>query len=177
LKILMHCCCAPCSIYPIGYLRNEGAEVMGFFYRHNIHPWTECQRREETLRAYAETIALPVIYQKGYDIETFLRNAAFREANRCHSCYHDRLKTTALLAKRGQFDYFTSSLLYSKFQQHEVIKAMGEAIGNSLGIPFYYRDFREGWKEGVNTSKQLNLYRQPYCGCIYSEKERFYKVS
>jgi epoxyqueuosine reductase len=173
----MHCCCAPCSIYPLKYLRQEGAEVMGFFYRHNIHPWTECQRREETLREYSEKIELPVIFQKGYDIETFLQNAAFREANRCHYCYHDRLKTTALLAKRGRFDYFTSSLLYSKFQQHEVIKAMGEAIGKSLGLPFFYHDFREGWKEGIDASKQLNLYRQPYCGCIYSEKERFYKVS
>jgi epoxyqueuosine reductase len=176
LKILIHLCCAPCGIYPIKYLRQKGAEVMGFFYRNNIHPWSECRRREETLREYAEQINLPVIYQKGYDIESFFQNVAFRETNRCQYCYHDRLKTTALLAKRGRFDCFTSSLLYSKFQQHELIKSIGEAIGKSLGIPFYYHDFREGWKEGVDTSKQLNLYRQPYCGCIYSEKERFYKV-
>lgn len=149
---------------------------MGFFYRHNIHPWSECRRREETLRDYAGKIDLPVIYQKEYDIETFLQNAAFRETNRCLYCYHDRLKTTALLARRGRFDFFTSSLLYSKFQQHEVIKSMGEAIGKSVGLPFFYHDFRVGWKEGVDMSKRLNLYRQPYCGCVYSEKERFYKV-
>jgi epoxyqueuosine reductase len=172
----MHLCCAPCGIYPIKHLRHEGADVMGFFYRDNIHPWLECRRREETLREYAEKIDLPVIYQKGYDIEAFLRNVAFRETNRCQYCYHDRLKTTAILAKRGQFDYFTSSLLYSKFQQHEVIKSIGDAIGKSIGLPFFYHDFREGWKEGVDTSKQLNMYRQPYCGCIYSEKERFYRV-
>ena len=79
---------------------------MGFFYRHNIHPWSECRRREETLREYSETIDLPVIYQKEYEMETFLRNVAFREANRCQYCYHDRLRTTALLAKRGRFDCF-----------------------------------------------------------------------
>jgi hypothetical protein len=176
LKILIHLCCAPCGIYPIKYLRHEGAEVMGFFYRHNIHPWSECRRREETLREYAEKIDLPVIYQKEYEIEAFLRNVAFRETNRCQYCYHDRLRTTALLAKHGHFDSFTSSLLYSKFQQHEMIKSIGEAIGKSVGLPFFYHDFREGWKEGVDTSKQLNLYRQPYCGCIYSEKERFFQV-
>lgn len=150
-------------------------DVVGFFYRHNIHPWTECLRREKTLREYAAAIDLSVIYQKEYDIETFIQNVAFRESSRCRYCYHDRMKATALIAKHGQFDCFTTTLLYSKFQQHEVIKSMGEAIGESLGVPFFYHDFREGWKEGVETSKQLNMYRQPYCGCIYSEKERFYR--
>jgi predicted adenine nucleotide alpha hydrolase (AANH) superfamily ATPase len=172
----MHICCAPCSIFPINRLRSEAMEIRGFFYRHNIHPWKECERREEALRAYAETISLPVIYQKGYDMEVFLQNVAFRESDRCRYCYHDRLKTTALLAKRGRFDCFTSTLLYSKFQQHDVIRATGEAVAKSTGIPFLYRDFREGWKEGVDQSKAFNMYRQPYCGCIYSEKERYYKA-
>lgn len=148
---------------------------MGFFYRHNIHPWTECRRREETLREYAQSIALKVIYQNNYDMESFLQSVAFRESNRCQYCYHDRLKTTALLAKRGRFDYFTTSLLYSKYQQHDVIRSMGEAIGKSVGVRFYYHDFREGWQAGIDTSKRLKMYRQPYCGCIYSEKERYYR--
>ena len=151
-------------------------EVRGFFYRHNIHPWKECERREETLRAYSEAISLPVIYQKSYEMEAFLQNVVFRESNRCQYCYHDRLKTTALLARRGRFDCFTTTLLYSKFQQHDLIRATGEAVAKSTGVPFLYRDFREGWKEGVDQSKALNMYRQPYCGCIYSEKERYYRV-
>jgi predicted adenine nucleotide alpha hydrolase (AANH) superfamily ATPase len=65
-------------------------------------------------------------------------------------------------------------LLYSKQQQHDLIRSMGESIGKSAGVPFLYRDFREGWKEGIEDSKQMGLYRQQYCGCIYSEKDRYY---
>ena len=175
MKVLLHVCCANCAIYPINNMREEGLEVMGFFYRHNIHPYTECLRRQEALQAYAEQINLKVIYQEGYDLEGFIQNVAFRESERCNYCYHDRLRSTALLAKRGKFDYFSSTLLYSKHQQHELIRSMGESIGKSAGVAFLYRDYREGWKEGIECSKQMGLYRQHYCGCIYSEKERYFK--
>lgn len=175
MKVLLHVCCAPCAIYPLRILRSEGFEVIGFFYNRNIHPFQECQRRENAVREYAEKENLKVIYQEGYDIETFLQNVVFREEDRCSFCYHDRLKTTATIARHGKFDYFTSTLLQSKFQQHDMIHSIGESLGKSHDVPFLYRDFREGWKEGVETSKQLNLYRQQYCGCIYSEKERYYK--
>lgn len=148
---------------------------MGFYYRHNIHPFTECVKRQETLRFYAESINLPVIYQEGYDLEGFLQKMIFRESNRCSVCYHERLRSTALIAKRGKFNYFSTTLLYSKFQKHDMIRSMGESIGKSVGVPFYYHDFREGWKEGIEESKRLEMYRQQYCGCIYSEKERFFK--
>jgi predicted adenine nucleotide alpha hydrolase (AANH) superfamily ATPase len=175
MKALLHVCCANCAIYPIKTMREDGLEVMGFFYRHNIHPYTECLKRQEALEAYAEQINLKVIYQEGYDLEGFIRNVAFRESERCNYCYHDRLRSTALLAKRGKFDYFSSTLLYSKHQKHELIRSMGESIGKSVGVPFLYHDYREGWKEGIECSKQMGLYRQHYCGCIYSEKERFFK--
>jgi predicted adenine nucleotide alpha hydrolase (AANH) superfamily ATPase len=175
LKVLLHICCAPCSIYPVKTLRGGGLDVMGFFYRHNIHPYTECLKRQETLQTYAGEIDLPVIYQEGYELESFIQNVVYREKDRCHYCYHDRLRTTALLAKRGKFDYFSSTLLYSKFQKHDAIKAIGEAVGKSAGVPFLYEDFRQGWKEGIETSKKRKMYRQQYCGCIYSEKERYYK--
>jgi len=175
MKALLHVCCANCAIYPIKTMREDGLEVMGFFYRHNIHPYTECLKRQEALEVYAEQINLKVIYQEGYDLEGFIRNVAFRESERCNYCYHDRLRSTALLAKRGKFDYFSSTLLYSKHQKHELIRSMGESIGKSVGVPFLYHDYREGWKEGIECSKQMGLYRQHYCGCIYSEKERFFK--
>ena len=175
MKALLHICCANCAIYPIKKMRQEGLEVMGFFYRHNIHPYTECLKRQQALESYAEQIQLKVIYQQGYDLEGFIQNVAFRESERCNYCYHDRLRSTALLARRGKFDYFSSTLLYSKQQNHELIRSMGESIGKSVGVPFLYRDYREGWKEGIESSKQMGLYRQHYCGCIYSEKERFYK--
>ncbi len=175
MKILLHTCCAPCTIYPVKTLRLEGFDIMGYFYRNNIHPYTECIRRQKTLETYAADIHLRVIYQEDYDLEGFIRNVAFRESNRCSYCYHERLRSTALTAKRGKFDCFSTTLLYSKFQKHDDIKSIGEAVGKSTGIPFYYNDFRIGWKEGVETSKRLGMYRQQYCGCIYSEKERFYK--
>lgn len=148
---------------------------MGFFYRHNIHPYSECLKRQETLQSYAREIDLRVIYQEGYDLEGFVQNVVYREKDRCNYCYHDRLRTTALLAKRGKFDYFSTTLLYSKFQKHERIKSIGESVGRTVGVPFFYEDFRTGWKEGVDTSRDLAMYRQHYCGCIYSEKERFYR--
>lgn len=175
MKILIHTCCAPCTIYPLTALRNEGLDVRGFFFRNNIHPYTECLKRQETLESYSESMGFDVIYQQGYDLEGFLRNVAFREADRCTYCYHERLQSTALIAKRGKFDYFTSTLLYSKHQKHDLIKSIGESIGGSVGVPFFYRDFRKGWKEGIEASKRIGMYRQQYCGCIYSEKERFYK--
>jgi hypothetical protein len=156
-------------------LRAEHFEVMGFFYKNNIHPYMECSKRQKTLQSYAESIDLSVIYQDGYDVEGFLQQVVFRESERCRYCYHERIKTTALMAKRGKFDYFSTTLLHSKFQKHDLIQLIGEAVGRSVGIPFYYHDFRSEWTAGVQMSKELGLYRQQYCGCIYSEKERYYK--
>jgi hypothetical protein len=150
-------------------------DVMGFFYRHNIHPYTECIKRQEALQSYAQQIDLRVIYQENYDLEGFIQNVVYREKDRCNYCYHDRLRTTALMAKRGKFDYFSSSLLYSKFQKHEIVRSIGDSVGRAAGVPFFYEDFRTGWIEGVQTAKDLALYRQQYCGCIYSEKERFHR--
>ncbi len=176
LKILVHICCAPCAIYSVKVLESQGFSIMGFFYKKNIHPYQECLRRQEALEIYAAKKNIRVIYQEGYDLEGFIQSVVYRESDRCRFCYHDRLKATALLAKRGKFDYFTTTLLYSKFQKHELIKSIGESAGKFAGVPFYYHDFRKGWKEGIKESKELGLYRQQYCGCIYSEKERYYKA-
>ena len=127
-KVLIHICCGPCAIYPVKLLRDEGNTVMGYYYRHNIHPYSECRRREETLRTYADDIDLKVIYPDNYDLEAFLQMIAFRESDRCTICYHERLRATAFLAKRGKFDGFTSTLLYSKFQNHDLIRSIGESV-------------------------------------------------
>jgi predicted adenine nucleotide alpha hydrolase (AANH) superfamily ATPase len=175
MKLLLHICCAPCSIYPIRCLRGEGHDIVGFFHNNNIHPYTEHLKREETLTSYAQQIELQLIVSQNYDMERFIRAVAFRETERCRYCYYDRLKATALLAKQSKFDAFSSTLLYSKFQKHEMIQSIGQALSTQIGIPFLYEDFRAGWKEGIETSKQLGMYRQPYCGCIYSEKERYWR--
>ena len=176
MKLLLHICCAPCAVYPVETLRSEDTFLMGFFYKSNIHPYQECLRREATLRSYGESIDLKVIYQREYDLVGFIQNIVYREADRCKYCYYDRLKTTALVAKRDKFDAFSTTLLYSKYQNHALIVATGESIAKATGVSFFYRDFRPGWQEGIERSKSLNLYRQQYCGCIYSEKERYYSL-
>lgn len=175
MKLLLHTCCAPCSIYPVKVLRQMNMDVMGFFYRHNIHPFQECQKREEALKLYSQSIDLKVIYQSDYKIDKFLQSVVFREQDRCRYCYYDRLKATALVAKKGKFQAFSTTLLYSKFQNHERIRKTGDAVAQKYGLTFFYHDFREGWKFGIEESKKLNMYRQQYCGCIYSEKERYFK--
>jgi hypothetical protein len=175
MKLLLHICCAPCSIVPLAALRAEGADVTGFFFRNNIHPYTECLRREETLRSYAPEVGLEVVYPDGYDLEGFIRKIVFREADRCRICFHERLRVSAALAKERGCDGFTTTLLYSRYQPHAILREMGEAVGRNAGVPFLYRDFREGWREGVAESRRRGMYRQKYCGCIYSEKERFFR--
>ena len=175
MKLLLHTCCAPCSIYPVKVLKEIDMDIMGFFYRYNIHPFQECVKREETLKQYSESIGLKVIYQPDYKIEKFLQSIVFREKERCRYCYYDRLKATALVAKKGKFEGFTTTLLYSKFQNHELIRQTREALAKNYGLKFFYHDFRRGWKFGIEESKRLKMYRQQYCGCIYSEKDRYYK--
>ncbi len=172
MKILLHCCCGPCTIYPLETLRAAGHQVHGYYYNH-IHPYTEWQQRRETLADYAEEAVLPMIYDEQYRLVEFLRQNVYRESRRCLFCYHDRLEHTAKIARRGKFDAFTSTLLYSKFQQHEQIRKIGESVGKTVGVPLFYEDFRSGWKEGIEASKERGMYRQQYCGCIYSEGERY----
>lgn len=175
MKLLLHTCCGPCTIYPLEVLRQMDMDVMGFFYRHNIHPFTECMKREETLKTYADDMDLKMIWQQGYELEEFLRAVAFREKDRCRYCYHARLKATAMVAKKGKFDGFSTTLLYSKFQNHQRIVDTGNALARQYGLTFFYHDFREGWRRGIDISKDRGMYRQPYCGCIYSEKDRYVK--
>jgi predicted adenine nucleotide alpha hydrolase (AANH) superfamily ATPase len=177
MKLLLHICCAPCSIYPIRILRQADHNITGFFHNSNIHPYTEYLKRQAALSHYAQQIDLQLIIPDTYDMEGFLRAVVFREAERCRHCYHERLRTTALLAKKSKFDGFSSTLLYSKFQKHELIQSIGQTVGAEIGIPFLYEDFRKGWKEGIDVSKQTGMYRQQYCGCIYSEKERYHRAA
>lgn len=173
MKLLMHICCGPCTIYPLRELRISGHEVEGVFFNPNIHPYQEYQRRRQTLLDYAEKSFLSVIWPEDYAMEEFLRQVVFKEKERCDYCLEARLKYAALLAQEGNYDGFTTTLLYSKRQKHERIREIGENLGKQSGIQFYYQDFRAGWDEGIKLSKELGMYRQNYCGCIYSEKERF----
>jgi epoxyqueuosine reductase len=173
MRILLHACCGPCAMFPLQQLRTAGHEVTGFFYNHNIHPYQEYTRRRDTAVQMAEQEAIPMIMRDDYDLEGFLANVAAEPDKRCSYCYSSRLRGAAQAAAEGSFEAFTSSLLYSRYQKHEEIRGLGEKIGSEYGVPFFYQDFRSGWQEGIRLSKEIGLYRQQYCGCVYSEKERY----
>lgn len=174
MKILLHICCGPCALYPLRTLRKAGHDVTGFFYNPNIHPYQEYARRLEAVREMAAREALSLIVRDDYDLEGFLASVAAAPEKRCSHCYASRLEAAAVAATTGQgFDAFSSSLLYSRYQRHDEIRVLGEQAANNHGTAFYYEDFRPGWQEGIRLSKEMGLYRQQYCGCIYSEKERY----
>lgn len=172
-KVLLHICCGPCASYPVPSLREEGYAVMGYYYNNNIHPYQEWLKRKEALQQYAQRVDLKVIYDEEYKPIEYFQQISFRESRRCFYCYQQRLEQAAHIAKRGHFDYFTTTLLVSKYQQHDLIHELGTVVGAKYDIPFLYRDFRAGFSQTVERSKAMGLYRQQYCGCLYSEVERY----
>ena len=168
-------CCAPCALFCFSRLKEEFDEIMGLWYNPNIHPYVEYQKRLESVKRWAEKIGARVIYEDRYEMREFLREVVYRESQRCRICYYLRLRKAAIFAKKGKFDYFTSTLVVSPHQNQELIKNIAVAIGQEYGIKPYLRSFKEGWKESRELSKKMGLYHQTYCGCIYSEEERYKK--
>lgn len=173
MKVLLHICCAPCCIYSLKTLRYDGMDVTGYFFNPNIHPYSEYLRRLETLDNYAKLTLMPLIVNKEYNLGEFLKGAIDHGRERCIFCYKLRLEKTFKMAVDERFDAVSTTLLYSKYQRHEYIKKIGLELSQKYNIPFIYKDFRIGWKEGIEESKRLNMYRQNYCGCIFSEYERY----
>ncbi|MFQ5464478.1 MAG: epoxyqueuosine reductase QueH [Thermodesulfobacteriota bacterium] len=181
-RVLVHMCCGPCSIYPIKELLGPGADVWGFFHNPNIHPLDEFKKRLDAVKRLAAAMDLDVIYDEAYRPMEFIRGVRGltgpgypAEGVRCEYCYTSRLEATAAAAASGGFDAFTTSLLYSRYQDHEGIKRFGLALADAFKVEFLYRDFRPGWQEGIVRSREMGLYRQKYCGCVYSRLERYSK--
>lgn len=178
MEILLHICCAPCTCYPIEKLKEEKIRVMGYWYNPNIHPFSEYQKRLMTVGFLSSKINLPVEYDDKYEIEKYLQGVmdnTKKGESRCSFCYYLRLKQTALYAKQHNFDAFTTTILYSNYQNHKLCQTIGEKVSKEEKIKFYYIDFRSGGKQGQKMAQELGLYKQNYCGCIFSEKERFCK--
>jgi len=177
MDLLLHICCAPCAVYSLDALRAEGLGVVGLFYNPNIHPLAEYRRRLDTLETYAEEAGLALRVEPGWPVEDWLRSVSGHEAapgrERCRYCYRVRLEHAARLCAELMLPRFSTTLLYSKYQQHDWIIEEGERAAEICGVEFLYRDLRAGWKEGVRRSKELGMYRQQYCGCLLSERERY----
>lgn len=176
MKILLHTCCAPCLIYPLKRLRQDGFETEVFFYNPNIHPLPEYNSRKAAVEDYAKESGLKL------DCPQYLAQEFFNAVNlsesapkRCHICWGLRLRKSAEAAKAKGCTHFTSTLLVSPYQDQETLKRLGEQAAKETGVEFFYEDFRPGFKEAHAEAKAKGIYCQKYCGCIYSEIERYSK--
>ncbi len=173
MRLLMHICCAPCSVACIASLRSEGLEPVGYWYNPNIHPFTEYRMRRNTLTEYADRIGLRLEVRDDYGLRDFVRNVADDIDGRCVRCYGMRLREAARFAREKDFEAFTTTLLISPYQNHELLRKTGEAAAEEFGVPFLYRDFRPLFRQGQEEARNLGLYMQKYCGCIFSEEDRY----
>ena len=172
-KVLLHICCAPCANQCIDSLRMEGMDVTGFWYNPNIHPYTEYKARRDTLVTYARQIHMPLLMNDEYGLRRFVTEVVDNIDGRCSVCYRLRLEETARTAAQGGFAGFSTSLLISPYQKHEMIEQIGREMAAKYGIAFIDRDFRPLFKEGQKKARELGFYMQKYCGCIFSEEERY----
>ena len=174
MKLLMHTCCAPCSVYCIDELRSENIEPTVYWFNPNIHPYMEYKARRDTLKEYTKLIGVQAIFEENYGLREFCKNVIDDLENRCVKyCYRVRLEQTAKYAKENGYDTFSTTLLISPYQNHEALKQIGEEMAQKYDITFLYRDFRQGFREGQAKARELGLYMQKYCGCVFSEESRY----
>ena len=176
MKVLMHSCCGPCSAYPIKALREEGHDLVGYWYNLNIHPYKEYESRLNALKEYSKLVDLNVIYEDYYGLREFTKNVIDKLDNRCGYCYTSRIDHIAKYAKENGYDAFTSTLFISPYQKHDLLKTICEKIAKKYDIEFLYRDFRPYYREGQAMFRETGLYMQKYCGCVFSEEERYKKT-
>lgn len=180
-KLLIHVCCISCSAYTAISLKKE-FKVTLFFYNQNIFPEEEYEKRLEEVKKVAKRLKLP-LFVGNYDHSAWRKMTAGREMDpergeRCRMCYEERMDETAKLAAKKKFSYFTTILTVSPHKDADAIIEIGKKLENKYGIKFLNRDFKkqDGYKKSVNTSKEMGLYRQNYCGCEFSLRDRMSRV-
>lgn len=177
MKLLMHTCCAPCSVYCIDSLKAEKIEPTLYWFNPNIHPYVEYKMRRDTLIEYAKKVNLELIVNEDYGLRNFCKEVIGDLENRCtHYCYPVRLEETAKYAKENGYDAFTSTLFVSPYQKHEELKKVCQQMAKKYKVEFLYRDFRVGFRKGQQKARELGLYMQKYCGCVFSEEDRYAKT-
>lgn len=160
----MHTCCAPCSVYCIDELRSGNIEPVIYWFNPNIHPYMEYKARRDCLKEYTKNINIEAIFEENYGLDEFCKNVVNGLETRCEDyCYPVRLEQTAKYAKEHGYTHFTTTLLVSPYQKHEMIKNIGEKIAKNYELEFLYRDFRVGFREGQAKAREIGLYMQKYC--------------
>ncbi len=175
IPLLLHVCCAPCMTVVKKALSREGFRVTAFFYNPNIHPFKERQRRLDALNAFSESEEIPLEIVESYPLEENIRMLLEAE-NRCFACFEDRLSVTAEKADEMGIYAFSTTLSVSPYQNQELIKRAGEKASYNTGVEFIYRDYRDLYKDSVSISRENDIYRQPYCGCVFSERDRYLSI-
>jgi len=174
MRLLLHTCCAPCLLAPYASLISKRHKITGFFYNPNIMPYREFRRRLTAFKQYAEKEGIPANIDENYSLEFMLKNYLERgNLPRCRVCYDIRLRETARIASEKGFDGFSTTLTVSPFQDHELIKQAGEQAAEKYHVKFLYQDWRPEFRPSHEKAKKLGLYLQGYCGCIFSEEERY----
>jgi len=172
-SLLLHVCCGPCATATIDYWRGEGLVVSGFYYNPNIQPLLEHRRRLEGVRILAEARTLPLTEDNAYDPVEWFRLVGLREKNRCGACIALRMERAARQAAELGVGSFATTLAISPWQDHDAIRSGGREAAEQYGLTFVYEDLRRLFGESRRQARDLNLYRQQYCGCIISEWERY----
>jgi predicted adenine nucleotide alpha hydrolase (AANH) superfamily ATPase len=178
MKLLVHTCCAPCSTVFFNELRKEKLapeffQTALFWYNPNIHPYTEYRSRRDSLAAFARDEGLKLIMEDEYGLRGFIQAVYSDMEERCCVCYRLRLERSARRAAENAYDAFSTTLLTSPYQQHDLIRRLGEEYASQYGVDFFYRDFRPWFREAQKTAREKGRYMQKYCGCIFSEEERY----
>jgi len=173
--ILLHACCGPCATVVIPELESMGWTTSVLFHNPNIHPWKERERRLEALRELCEIRDVPLLVDGEYPLEQNLR-MLLRAENRCLECFRERLGATAARASMEGFPAFSTTLAVSPYQDHGLMREAGEEAASEHSVRFVYLDLRPRYRESVRVSREMGLYRQPYCGCVMSERDRYLGV-
>ena len=173
--ILLHTCCGPCATYSTEHLAELGYSPTLYYYNPNIHPYKEWERRREALQQFAGGKNLPLIVEEEYGLSEFLQQTVFHEQERCGICYRMRLGQTARKAKELGFPCFGTTLLISPYQNRELLCQIGHELAKQHQLTFCDVDLRPGFRRSQQLARELGLYRQGYCGCIFSERDRYYK--
>lgn len=168
----MHICCAVCALFPVRHLEAKGIGIRGLWFNPNIHPEDEYRKRLDAVERLEGLWGLEMEYEDRYGLEEFRRRVSGERGVRCRACYSMRLEQTALTARKMGLEGFTTSLLVSPYQNFDLVVETGTRLEKEHSIRFYREDLRPGWPEGRRLSRELGLYRQYYCGCLYSKEER-----
>ncbi len=172
-SVLIHCCCAHCAAYTVQYWQEQGYDVAALWYNPNIHPYMEHQNRLQAIKTLSENMRFNLLVIDGYDFVEYFRRVVGHEGERCRYCFDMRLKKTIDKAVELGISSFTSTLLISHQQNHDLLKDIGNTLAQSTGIEFLYADLRKRYSDSRHITKPMDLYRQQYCGCVYSEWERY----